>query len=218
MGITETALFYLVIGVAIGFAVALSGKRTSFANQLFRIATATLFWPFYLPLLLTPASAGGHLESHLIHLPDDETAAKIMQAEHELNSALSSLDGWVGGTRARHGNTINELRCAWTSQSKRIREIDEFLSQNDVGAATNSDNELVSRSERARRANISQLREVRERAYGDLVASLDRVRELASMIHLAKFTGAPTSRADELIAQLAATVKSLSSVAESPGH
>lgn len=216
MGITETALFYLVIGVAIGFAVALSGKRTSIADQVFRVATATLFWPFYLPLLLTPSSAGGCLEYHSIHLPDDETAAKIMQAEQELNSALSSLDGWVGGTRARHENAIDELRSAWTSQSKRIREIDEFLSRIEGGSSTTSDYELVSRSERARRANISKLGEVRERAYGDLVASLDRVRELASMIHLAKFTGAPTSRADELIAQLAATVKSLSNVAESP--
>jgi hypothetical protein len=38
------------------------------------------------------------------------------------------------------------------------------------------------------------------------------VRELVSMIHLAKFTGAPASRAEELVAQIAATVEGLSAL------
>ena len=36
------------------------------------------------------------------------------------------------------------------------------------------------------------------------------MRELVSMIHLAKFTGAPASRAEELVAQIAAAVEGLS--------
>jgi hypothetical protein len=38
------------------------------------------------------------------------------------------------------------------------------------------------------------------------------VRELVSMIHLAKFTGAPASRAEELVAQIAAAVEGLADV------
>jgi len=38
------------------------------------------------------------------------------------------------------------------------------------------------------------------------------VRELVSMIHLAKFTGAPASRAEEIVAQIAAAVEGLSEV------
>jgi hypothetical protein len=34
------------------------------------------------------------------------------------------------------------------------------------------------------------------------------------MIHLAKFTGAPASRAEELVAQIAATVEGLSEVTQ----
>ena len=55
--------------------------------------------------------------------------------------------------------------------------------------------------------NREQLRQIRERTYQDLVGSLARVRELVSLIHLAKFSDAPTSRAAELIAQVAAAVE-----------
>ena len=42
-------------------------------------------------------------------------------------------------------------------------------------------------------ANLARLRQVRDRVAGDLAVTLARVRELASMIHLAKFTGAPAT-------------------------
>jgi len=51
---------------------------------------------------------------------------------------------------------------------------------------------------------------LRKRAYDDLVGSLAWVRELVSMIHLAKFSGAPAARAEELVAQIAAAVEDLS--------
>jgi hypothetical protein len=44
------------------------------------------------------------------------------------------------------------------------------------------------------------------------MGSLAWVRELVSMIHLAKFTGAPAARAEELVAQIAAAVEGLSEV------
>jgi hypothetical protein len=57
------------------------------------------------------------------------------------------------------------------------------------------------------------LRHVREQANTDLATTLESVRELVSMIHLAKFTGAPASRADELVTQIAAAVEGMSEVA-----
>jgi hypothetical protein len=68
----------------------------------------------------------------------------------------------------------------------------------------------LAQSQAACRQNIERLRRVRERAYDDLMGSLAWVRELVSMIHLAKFTGAPASRAEELVAQIAAAVEGLS--------
>ena len=73
-------------------------------------------------------------------------------------------------------------------------------------------NERVRQSREARRQNIERLRQVRQRAHEDLMGSLAWVRELVSMIHLAKFTGAPAARAEELVAQIAAAVEGLSEV------
>jgi hypothetical protein len=73
-------------------------------------------------------------------------------------------------------------------------------------------NDRLLQSREACRQNIERLRQVRHRAYEDLMGTLAWVRELVSMIHLAKFTGAPASRAEELVAQIAAAVEGLSEV------
>ena len=44
------------------------------------------------------------------------------------------------------------------------------------------------------------------------MGTLAWVRELVSMIHLAKFTGAPASRAEELVAQIATAIEGISAV------
>jgi hypothetical protein len=72
--------------------------------------------------------------------------------------------------------------------------------------------ERLRQSQQARRQNIERLRQVRRRAHEDLIATLAWVRELVSMIHLAKFMGAPPSRAEELVAQIAAAVEGLSAI------
>src|SRR6202042_1731920 len=67
-------------------------------------------------------------------------------------------------------------------------------------------------SQQTRRANVARLRQVRDRAYDDQMSTLAWVRELVSMIHLAKFTGAPASKAEELVAQIAAAVEGLAQI------
>ncbi len=67
-------------------------------------------------------------------------------------------------------------------------------------------------SQQVVRQNIEKLRQVRERTLADLLGTFAWVRELVSMIHLAKFTGAPPSRAEELVAQIAAAVEGLSAL------
>ena len=67
-------------------------------------------------------------------------------------------------------------------------------------------------SEEVRRENIRQLAALRKQLHGDLIGTLAWVRELVTMIHLAKFSGAPPARAEELVAQIAAAVHGLSEV------
>jgi hypothetical protein len=168
----------------------------------------------------------------------DDMSVAISQVDAELEAALNSLDGWAEDVLAREKDRIRELRAAWIAQADRIREMDHLLAPlpstivsplpislllpitgASVGIGPGPDrnaaepiHERLARSELACRRNVERLRNVRQRAFDDLMGSLAWVHELVSMIHLAKFTGAPASRAEELVAQIAAAVEGLADV------
>jgi hypothetical protein len=221
MNLGPTLLIYVLIGFGVAVAVYVTqGKRRS-SELWFTVLTAIPFWPLYVPLLL---AGHGSVQGKRTPLPPaapDDMALLIHQVDAELEAALTSLDGWAEGVLAREKDRIHELRVAWTNQSDRIREMDrllilpEYSDGDQAGPALNvplsaTASERLKHSQQVRRQNIERLRQVRRRAYEDLMGTLAWVRELVSMIHLAKFTGAPASRAEELVAQIAAAVEGLS--------
>jgi len=225
MGISQTILFYLLFGVGIAAAVALGTGKLSWNERSFRVLTAVFFWPLYLPMLLdrperNSASCQPGDESAV--KPEDPLGAAILQVETELEAALESLDGWAENVLSREQGRIAELRSAWRVQAERIRQLDRLLAiarTPVVGGkpdpATGSGmNIRYQQSEQARRENFERLQSVRGRLQDDLLGTLAWVRELVSMIHLAKFTGAPASRADELVSQIATAVEGLSEVTQ----
>jgi hypothetical protein len=177
---------------------------------------ATAFWPIYLPILLTRPRSEDASAEPAIAAPRDAMTEAIARVEAELDAAFSSLDGWAEDVLAHEAGRLGELRTALIAQAARIREIDRLLAGIEVepaDPATSAEaGDRRARSERARRANFERLRRVRRHAYDDLTGTLAWVRELVSMIHLAKFTGAPASRAGELVAQIAAAVEGVSAV------
>jgi hypothetical protein len=220
MGFGVTTIFYLVIGAGVATAVFLAEEGRSPAGRGLRAATATIFWPLFLPILLAgprpqPASAGSGADE-----PRDELTEAIARVEAELDAAFSSLDGWAEDVLAHEAGRLRELRTALTAQATRIREMDRLLDGAETepagpiatAPATAEAGGRRSQSELARRANFERLGRVRRHAYDDLMGTLAWVRELVSMIHLAKFTGAPASRAGELVAQIAAAVEGVSAV------
>jgi hypothetical protein len=220
----QTLVLYAVVGA--GVAVAMYSVHGDSRQRWFRVASAVPFWPMYIPILLAPVRprVDSQREDHAE--PKDEMSAAIAQVDAELEGALGSLDGWAEDVLAREKGRIHELRGAWTAQAERIREMDRLLTlpecaddaQNGAlslavpadASAPPAVSDRLRQSWLARRQNIERLRRVRQRAYEDLMATLVWVRELVSMIHLAKFTGAPASRAEELVAQIAAAVEGLS--------
>jgi hypothetical protein len=219
MGFGATMIFYHVIGLGVATAVFLSDSRRRRVFPVFRLATAVVFWPLYLPMVL----AGRRVETRpkIASSPhaDDGMAHTILQVESELETALASLDGWVEHVLAHEASRFHELSSAWRAQADRIREMDRILARTELAQSEPIPD--VSRpvagirylhSEQTRRANLGRLREVRNRAFEDLMGTLAWVRELVSMIHLAKFTGAPAARAEELVAQIAAAVEGISAV------
>jgi hypothetical protein len=216
-----TLVIYLLLGIGVAIAVYVSDGGRTLSVRLFTVITAIPFWPLYVPVLLAGRAAAEKHEPENTSTPaDDEMATAIRQVDAELEAALNSLDGWAEDVLAREKDRIHELRGAWKLQSERIREMDRLLSRPDAngnGMGPNWDNaaseparERLQHTLRARQQNIERLRQVRRRAYEDLMGTLAWVRELVSMIHLAKFTGAPAARAEELVAQIAAAVEGLS--------
>jgi hypothetical protein len=202
-------VLYLMIGLGIAFAVYLTGTGRTPAERGFRVLTAIPFWPLYVPTIVGPAKpAPPAMKPEAI----DAMTAGIAQVDGELQAALGSLGGWAESVLVREKGRLAELRSAWTTQAQRIREMDRLLSSpaNTAHLVNNEANPRLLHSENARQRNLQRVGRLRERAYDDLMATLAWVRELVSMIHLAKFTGAPASRAEELVAQIAAAVEGLS--------
>jgi chromosome segregation ATPase len=146
----------------------------------------------------------------------DSLAAAISQVETELDAALEGLDGWAEDVLNSEQHRLEELRAAWKAQADRIRQIDNLLAtpsaRNDSLADVSAEVASARQSEKTRQENIRQLSALRNRMHTDLVGTLAWVRELVTMIHLAKFSGAPAARAEELVAQIAAAVQGLSEV------
>jgi hypothetical protein len=216
MALGESLLFYVLVGLADAAAVSIADER----REVLQLVAATIFWPLFIPILLSRKSTGERVETYErrpVGGPNDALARSIAQVDDELSAALASLDGWAESAIARERVRIDELRIAWRAQAQRIREMDRVLAAMDAephaAIATSDETGRAGQSVRARRENFARLRHVREQANEDLATTLASVRELVSMIHLAKFTGAPASRADELVTQIAAAVEGMSEVA-----
>jgi len=219
MSLGTTILFYLLLGAGVACADFVSESRASGRWPVLRTATAWIFWPFYVPLLLArPRSREAPAPRAAPAASDDGIAQAIEQVERELASALNSLDGWAEDVLSHEQPRLEELRTAWRAQAERIREMDQVLARPEFVRQPRELAEPVisgdrwRQSEEARQAHVERLREVRNQAYIDLMETLAWVRELVTMIHLAKFTGAPASRAAELVAQIAAAVEGLAEV------
>lgn len=221
MGLGETLILYSIAGMAVACAVYLTGSDDRGWQRGFELATAAAFWPLYLPILLSRGQTPTLTLPAAGRTPVDEMAGAIALVDAELNTALSSLDGWAEDVLSREKDRLGELRTALASQAARIREMDTLIARTDMEAGNLPAAErqceplVVDRrttSEQARRKNLQRLHDVRRRSYDDLMGTLAWIRELVSMIHLAKFTGAPASRAEELVAQIAAAVEGVSAV------
>jgi hypothetical protein len=219
MLLVETAIFYLLLGGTVAIAVYLRGRTGNPVAIGLQMAAACLFWPLFVPMLLSPSaedSVASDKSAPPADVQKDGLAAAIFQVETELDAALEGLDGWAEDVLNSEQHRLEELRAAWKAQADRIRSIDQLLAEPsaraDSLAEVSAEVASARQSEKTRQENIRQLSNLRKRMHADLVGTLAWVRELVTMIHLAKFSGAPAARAEELVAQIAAAVQGLSEV------
>jgi len=242
MGFGVTTFFYLVIGTAVAVSLWLNDSPRGAVNLFRTLTAPFFWPLYVPALLAGRAEASPNLTTippRQIQ-PDDEMATLIEKVETELDKALRSLNGWAETMLRDEQNQIEELRIAWRHQADAIRELDNLLAEssdgpgkNDSASATPSEphpsqtsanveqewitpdpvaTNTVATREQSRRENVIKLKRVRRQLYEDLTATLAWVRELVTMIHLAKYTGAPASRAVELVKQIAAAVEGLTNV------
>ncbi len=212
MNFAETLVFYLVIGVGVAAARWLGHRSTTGWLQLGHAAGASLFWPLYLPMLLSGDGRAAVEIPATAAVPHDDLAAAIDQVESELNAALADLDGGPESALKQHPGRLRELRVALAAQAERIRRMETVLAR-DQAAWPTAEAPLTERDRKSRlgrQENKQRLADLTRRSRADLMATLAWIRELVSMIHLAKFTGAPAARAEELVAQIAAAVEAVS--------
>jgi hypothetical protein len=205
--LASTLVLYLLIGLGIVVALYLSDPPRPPGERLLRLCTALPFWPFYLPILLArPSSEPVAGENEL-----ERTHAVV---EGELEAARSTLVEWIG-IPPEQERRLEQLREAWHAQRQRLREMGRLLARpeyaREEGVTVSSTLPRVQQSLAARQQNVQRLRQIRQQAEADLLASLVWVRELVSRIQLARFTEASPTRAEELLADLAAAVETLSS-------
>jgi hypothetical protein len=225
VGLASSFVLYLLIGGGVAAAVYVRGEQTG-GRGVFPLGLACLFWPLYVPALLAGREREMQISESATAPPslaggDDELTAAIVRVEAELERAFRSLDGWAEETLSTEHARLVELKQAWRFQAARIRELTALLDETqraepaeDAVAASLPSIERIHHSERSRRENIDRLRSIRDRMRDELLGTLAWVRELVTMIHLAKYTGAPASRAEELVSQIAASVEGLREVSE----
>jgi len=217
MLLLETTIFYLLLGLGVAVAVYLRGEERTGAGVILQLVAACVFWPLFVPLLLSaeePQKAPKAPQPQSVK--NDSLATAIAQVEAELDAALHGLDGWAEDVLSSEAPRLDELRTAWKLQAERIRQLDRLLAipaaMTDTLADEGAEIPAAQRSESLRQDNLRQLAALRSQMHADLVGTLTWVRELVTMIHLAKFSGAPAARAEELVAQIAAAVQGLSEV------
>jgi hypothetical protein len=201
-----TLVLYGLVGGGVALALYLTDSLRPPVERFWRLASAVLFWPFYLPILLArPGSAPSSSEDRL------EQTICIVQAE--LDAALAGLGDEVQPTEDQR-QRIDQLADAWRAMARRIRDMDRLLSSWDDTRPERSSNleTRVRQSLASRQQNLERLRQIRQHTEADLLASLASVRELASRLHLIRFTNAPTEQAKKLLTEITTAVDYLSTV------
>ncbi len=221
MNFTITGIFYLLVGSGVGAAIALRERQPTPLSMILKPIVAAIFWPLFVPLLLESSPREPLTLEEVLHprtgSADDALTQAIEHVEGELDVALKSLTGWPGAALNVEPTCFDELRAAWRGQADRVRELDRLLGDSAFSASApleepTADDKFV-HSERSRRDNIERLKQIRDRLRQDLLGTIAWVRELVTMIHLAKYTGAPASRAEELVRQIATAVEGLTRTA-----
>lgn len=212
MGVLETGIIYLLIGLAVAAALVLRDGAGGLGVRVALFLAGVAFWPVFAPVLLAGPKA-----------PERSAAgfsARVKGAEAQLLAALERAQG-AGGVAAAEMARMRGLAGAVASMERRVEEMDGMLAspEFDAAAARAALTELAGRgipeedprtqSVQARLRNIERLRAMRERTLEDLERIVLKVEEMCSRLQLLKFAGRPDAEVVQLFKEIADSVEEL---------
>ncbi len=96
MSFAATMIFYHLIGFGVLTAVFLSDSRQGRVLPVFRLATAVVFWPLYVPILLSGSRPEVHPAVAPSQVDRDAMSQAISQVEAELERRSLA---WTAGSK-----------------------------------------------------------------------------------------------------------------------
>lgn len=218
MGLTGTAIIYLLLGLVVASATALREAKLGAGRALFIFTVGALFWPLFATTLLGGAGArtseGGRGEA------DSAGNARIHAAEANMLAALAKVKGGVAGeAMAPEAARVRDVASGLRALAARVVEIEEALRAPgldcaaieaqlaDVATRGGEESDPRAQSLRARLRNVERLRALRTRTGEDLERSLFKMEEITSQMLLLKFAGRPEAEVAELIDGIADSVE-----------
>ncbi|HLG16854.1 MAG TPA: hypothetical protein VJH03_20475 [Blastocatellia bacterium] len=214
MGLGETVIIYLAIGIGVAIAVLLRAGAESSLKRGYLAAIAVLFWPILLPPLFSakpasPADSAPRPES------EDPLAARIAEVEREMSTVVNGKQGVAERALAIETQKIRSLIGAIRAQAARLQEMKrllETLSRNSDVDGLNGLDPVSAENVRGRRRNLDRLRHLHDNTEQQLWRVITRIEELISMIYVARFAGGQREEIERLLNEIAATVESISAV------
>ena len=216
MGITETLILYLIIGVVVTSTLRVVGSHSDGAPSLLGLATWLMLWPFFAPAILGHAVSQSepHPQQHLFPTPP----TRLHAAQNRLLEAIRSLDGLAESVLSPQVAQIEEMMQSLNTAENRLGEMDKLLGSQEfdlsqVDAALGQlhtqgygEEEPRVRSLHARRRNIERLQTMRDRTREELERALVRLEEMSSQVMLLRFADQPETRLANLLKDVADNV------------
>ena len=216
MGIAETLILYLIIGVVVASTMRVVGSRSDRTPSLLGMATWLTLWPFFAPTIFGHAVSQSGIQSR----PDVRSTppTRLHAAQNRLLAAIHSLDGLAESVLSPQITQIDVMMQSLNTAENRLGEMEKLLSSQEfdlsqVDTALGQlhtqgygEDEPRVRSLYARRRNIERLQTMRDRTCEELERALVRLEEMSSQVLLLRFADQPEARLANLLKDVADNV------------
>ena len=223
MGIVETFMIYLVIGMVVATAMWITSSCTLSIPAVFELITRAILWPFFAPLLFGQAVSAASAPIPVEHRQRVKDS-RLYETRQSLLQAIGRLDGLAEEVIKPQLTQIDAMVHSLDAAEHRLQEMEELLHSREfdmaqVDAALHDlrskgyDNEESRvRSLHARRRNIERLRTMRDRTRDELERALVKLEEISSQVLLLRFADQPETKLASMLKEVAGNMDGLATV------